>query len=228
MEGVYSGTAVGTVAIGRPSWEFVLGLIGLKFTASVFKIELAEHAGVDAARNKLVSWFLRTNFLSLLLLDADVIVHPLTIERLRSWEVPIVSAICVQRTPPYAPVDYRDHKADGAYRHYASPEPLPEGRWFANIEDWMIRHPLALNARSKPVVLQPRPVNALVRVNAVGAHCLLVDREVFSQRPQPWFEPGVSFGAGLVDRSVVVGHEVKHLAGLVDYAVYSSAYRIEE
>lgn len=177
MEGVYTGTAVGIVRWGHePTREFMRGLLRLRYPLSPVKLALAEQEGVDAARNELVRWFLNSDFLTLLLLDANVVVHPETLVRLKSWDAPIVSAL---------------------------------GAPFSDL--------------APPVVLQPRPEDALERVGRVGMHCTLVDRDVFEEMPPPWFVDGVAFGPGLVDRSVIVGHETNHLVGLQDYA----AYRIE-
>ena len=163
MEGVYSGTAVGIVRWGHePSGEFMRGLLWLRYPSSPVKLASAEQEGVDAARNKLVQWFLRTDYLSLFLLDADVVVHPETLVRLKSWGQLVVSASCIP-------------------------------------------------GLDLAVVLNPRPVDALMRVDRVGMRCTLVDREALISVSQPWFEQGKPFGPGYVDRSVIVAYltEVK-------------------
>jgi hypothetical protein len=233
MEEVFEGVMIATASAAPVvSWEYTVSLLGLRYPARVFRLKKCAARGLDWGRNELIHWFLdSSNCLSLLLLDDDAVVHPDTIQRLQSWNKPVVSALSVQRKQPFAPVAWRDHLGEDSHRQYA---PIPRG-WLGSIRSWVIAHPEVVNARAygAATVLSPRPDDALVEVQAGSAHCLLIDRDVLDRMGSPWFQPGISFykEAGCkcyVDRSCVAGHIGHTVAGLLDFAVYDSVTHYEE
>lgn len=232
LEGVMIATASAAPMV---RWEYTVSLLGLRYPARVFRLKECPQYGLDYGRNSLISYFLYgSKCLFLLLLDDDAVVHPDTIERLRSWDKPVVSVLSVQRRAPYAPVAWRDHLGEGQHREFCD---LPRG-WLGNIRNWIISHPDLMKTRAygTALVLKPRPDDALVEVKAGSAHCVLIDRDVLQAIPEPWFVPGESFyekaiEAGFscfVDRSCVAGHIGRTIAGLRDFAIYDSVTHYEE
>lgn len=63
--------------------------------------------------NDAVRKLLREDFTHLFVLDDDVIAPPNTVERLLSYNVDIVSANLLTRTPPYGPYLYDSYDGDG-------------------------------------------------------------------------------------------------------------------
>lgn len=236
MEDVYEGVMIASASTsGVVSWEYTVSLLGLRYPAKVFRLRKCAQYGLDWGRNALISNFLYgSQCLSLLLLDDDAVVHPGTIQRLLSWNKPVVSTLSVQRRAPYAPVAWRDHLGEGQHREF---DALPHG-WLRNIRNWIMAHSEMLETRAygTALVLKPRPDDALVEVKAGSAHCVLINRDVFEAAPQTWFVPGESFyekvrAAGFscyVDRSCVAGHVGRTIAGLRDFAVYDSVTHYEE
>jgi len=223
-----------TVAEGPPkSWEYMEAIFDLRAPGGKLFRHVAGKQGVDDGHNRLIQWFLDyTDFEWMLHLDSDAVVHRDTLMRLLSWDVRFVSALAFQRRPPYVPVIYTD------------PNPNPEGsfkRPLGLVSEWLSQHQELL-ALSQPVVLNPRPDDALWKINRGGAHCCLTHRSVLESIKPPWFTrsgPGESLGAGsdftfhakaieqgvqpYVDMSVVAGHMVGNLCiSALDFAVWNT------
>jgi len=141
--------------------------------------------------------------------------HPETLVRLLSWDVPIVSALVFGRYPPVIPIAFGQPRPDLGPHDY-------------QVEIDEIRHWIGIHEEmwtSNPVVLEPCPHDALVERGFVGTHCLLVRRDVFETLEPPWFKQVIESGyqatgcdryfcekaraAGYsvyMDRSVIAGH----------------------
>jgi hypothetical protein len=216
-----SNLGVAVPAGGPPTWALTRSLLGLRGPGDGgFVFNVAEGLSVEQARNLLVERFLQTPAEWLLFVDRDAALHPQTVLRLMSWNVPVVGALAFARTEPPAPTIYAGEDpadVDAELRRYRI-------NW-EETKGWLLAHKeLQTN---HPVVLGDRPDDALVRVDFTGMHCTLIRRDVLERlTPGPWFERmhpvGSPRGCGedydfcrkvraagfdiYVDRSVQAGH----------------------
>ena len=197
----------------RPfSGPYLDSMVGLVKPAGGFDFIRVPDLPVDQGREAVAELFMQGGCEALLQVDDDMILHPLTLERLASWKVDMVHALCATRTyPPVVGLYQRQRVEDGR-------EVMEIERW--QVLRWLLAHPEAMGRT--PVVLEPRPADALVPTRVCGTGCLLVTRQVFERVERPWFKcsarkHGEDFyftskarEAGFqpyVDRSVIVGHE---------------------
>jgi hypothetical protein len=232
-----AGVAVGVPGMGPPTWGLVRSLLGLRNPADCgtednWTFLNVVGRPVEDARNELVERFLRTRREWLLFVDSDAVLHPDTLLRLLSWQVPVVGALAFTRYTPPMPIVYAGHSP--AWAGLAHPS------YAIQVEEtrqWLLAHPALLEKR-ECAILDPAPADSLRQVDFTGCHCLLIHRQIVEALPPPWFErarardgwtPG---GTGedylfcqrvhtlrvpiYVDRSVVAGHVwgERPLAGL--------------
>lgn len=223
-----------TVTGGPPNWPYVNSIFCLRAPGEKMFRHLMGKQGVDEGHNRMIEWFLEeTEYDWMLHLDSDAVVHPNTLIRLLSWNEPFVSALAFQRKPSFAPVVYR-----------GIDESKEEGFWIRQVNmtlEWIQEHP-GLIQLGQPVVLEPRPDDALYEVDRGGAHCLLTHRSVLEAIPPPWFVRSgsqVKRGSGsdftfykkakeagfrtYLDRSVVAGHLAQAVCvGAMDFIVWNN------
>jgi len=223
--------AVCTTAIGAPNWRYVESIMGLRVPGRFTFKRVHGKDGVAGGHNRLIKWFLATDNDWMLHLDADACVHPYTLERLLSWDEPLVSALAFKRAAPYVPVVFIGETNRPGEFDIA----------LDLVKAWAREHPDLL-AMNKPALVHPRPDDALVAVDRTGAHCTLIHRRVFEAIEPPWFEcsgknawcgSGSDFdfhakalAAGFtsyVDLSVVAGHlNGDSSIGLLDFMAWDA------
>ena len=169
---------IGTPCLGGPTWAFTESILGLT-APDGFQFIRRGPLAVDVARNELVEAFLRTpadKYTHLLMVDSDAMLHPQTLKRLLSWDVPIVAALAFVRYGPCVPTVYRGAKEEtpGAFQVRMQ-----------EVHEYVDKHRELMS--SKPVVLEPRPPDALYEVDRTGCHCVLIRRDVLERMPAPWF-----------------------------------------
>lgn len=150
----------------------------------------------------------------------DVTFVPETLERLLSWNEPIVSALVFMRHNPVLPHIWRSYDEE-QQQHYAM-RVSDTRNWFYNHTEYI---------RFGPFVMDPRPDDALVEIGFTSTACTLIHRSVFedirakipNQHDGYWFvcDNEVSGGGedrrfyeyarqvgykGYVDRSCIGGH----------------------
>lgn len=227
---IKNSVMVGTVAVGPAEWSYVKSLVSLEAPGSKTFHLVRGKQGIADGHNRLIRDFLDSENEWLLSMDADAILHPKTLIRLLSWDKKFVSAVAVGRIAPFQPVIYNNENEDGTFM-----------REIGMTRSWVREHPSLLQV-STPVVLLPRPNDALFEIERSGAHCLLTHREVFEAIDEPWFmRSGARANEGrgsdfyftkmvreagydtYIDRSVVAGHIVHgHVANLLDFAVWDT------
>jgi len=237
-EAPVSGVCICTVHAGPPNWYFMDSVLGLRAPEAKMFEHIAGKQGVDDGHNNLIAWFLDTEFEWMLSLDSDAYVHPFTLLRLLSWNVPFVSALAFQRLPPYPPVVYTDRNPDTSDGKESFLKPI------ARVVDWIKTYPALIDQR-RAIILEPKPADALWEVNRGGAHCCLIHRSVLEAIEPPWFVRTGSrakTGSGsdftfhqkvkeagfktYVDMSVVAGHTTGDLCiGALDFMVWNAAGR---
>jgi len=229
-------------AAGPPTWALLESLLRLHLPdggCEFRRVGGDDGMAIDIARNRLVHEFLIENQAEWLwFVDRDAKLHPDTLLRLLSWNQPVVGALAFTRHWPVAPIVYAgEHHKD------------EQGRaWYkiqvAETREWLRTHPDLWT--SEPVVLEPRPDDALRQVDFTGAHCLLIQRRVLEAIEYPWFQldPDTVLqnhrqvaGTGCdrffcervraagfpiyVDRSVVAGHQYgERSLGALDFLAW--------
>ena len=171
--------------------------------------------GVDEGHNRLIEWFLAESGREWMLhVDADAVLHPGTLERLLSWDKPLVSALAFRRQGLRCPVLY---DVEGVS---VTDDDILRMDWTA-ARQWILSH-AELLVLDGPAMVEERPGDALFPVARTGAHCLLTHRSVFQAIEPPWFRRGDTVGSAsdfyfhreaqragftsYVDRSVIAGH----------------------
>ena len=214
---------IGLPTIGAPSWPTFDSLLRLEPPdGGQLQYQRVSGFAVDIARNKLVDALLLSDCDSILMVDSDAGLHPGTLKRLLSWNVPIVGALAFSRTWPILPTVCAGRSDD--YTSY----------WIRVDEtvDWL-KHNTGL-IRSGAALLDTPPEGSLRPLHEdggfTGGHCLLVHRLVFEALEPPWFsnrkgyedryfcEQAVAAGFPLyVDRSVVAGHGGEEQIGALQF-----------
>lgn len=172
-----TGVMIGVPHLGDPPWKFVESILGLHVPGG-FTFTRRGPAPVDIARNQIVATFLASKREHLLMVDSDAELHPQTLARLLSWNVPVVAALAFMRKGPMMPTVYRERRDED---HDAFQVRNQE------VKEFLKRHQSLLT--SKPVVLEPRPPRdeALYEADRTGCHCVLIHRDVLKAIPAPWF-----------------------------------------
>lgn len=206
--------AVGIPIVGLPSWELMRSIIGLKSPAGFAYFTVGEYRRpkpIDTARNEIVEMFLADERLEwLMFVDSDATLHPLTLNRLLSWRMPIVSALCFTRRIPVVPTVFGDF-VEGDKREIK----------MQAVMDWLAQHPQLLTRGAS--LLKTDYDGALIESSFVGMHATVIQRRVFEQMKPPYFllnqekqngedvyfcEKASRFGLkSYVDMSVVAGHQ---------------------
>lgn len=170
-----TGVMICVPHLGDAAWPFVESLLSLK-APNGYRFLRRGPLPVDMARNDLVAAFLASDKDHLLLIDSDAVIHPLTLERLLSWDVPVVSVLAFMRNGPLMPTVFRGKREGfpGAFQTRMK-----------EVHEFVQRHPELLTSRA--VVLNPRPDDALLEVDRTGCHCVLIKRAVLEAIPPPWF-----------------------------------------
>lgn len=170
-----NGVMIGVPHLGDAAWPFVESILSLK-VPNGFTFVRRGPAPVDIARNQIVSTFLASSREYLLMVDSDAVLHPLTLERLSSWNVPVVAALAFMRKGPLLPTVYRGRQDTDREAFRVR---------IAEVKQFVSQHQALLS--SKPIVLQLRPDDALYEVDRTGCHCVLIRRDVLEAIPAPWF-----------------------------------------
>lgn len=170
-----SKVMVGVPRVGDAPWPLVESLLGLHAPGG-FQFIQRGPAPVDIARNQIVATFLAGDCSHLLMVDSDAVLHPRTLERLLSWNVPVVAALAFMRKGPLLPTVYKGQRPD---------DPEAFQTRIAEVQEFIAAHQELTT--SQPMVVQPRPADALYEVDRTGCHCVLIERRVLTTVGAPWF-----------------------------------------
>ena len=182
---------------------------------------------VDLARSYLANVVLEQGHDYLWFVDQDAAFMPETLDRLLSWEMPIVGALCMIRGSTHCfPMVFQGHNPDA-------------DTWMIRVNEvheFMRQH---YDLRTNdPQIVDPVPVDSLFQVDFTGCHCLLIERGVLEKMEPPWFsgQPGQEdrnfcFKAAelgipvYVDLSVLAAHATgTRLIGAWDFVAHFRLY----
>lgn len=159
--------------------------------------------------NKLIKEFLASDADWLWSVHDDVVVHPQSLERLLSWNKKLVGALIFHRKYPALP-------------HVWIEEDPEEYQQVEETKRWFMAHQGAI--LPGPIVMNPRPDEALIEASFTTHSCVLMHRSVLEDMGDNWFawEGEGPFKHGedrrffkiareaghqlYIDRSVIAGH----------------------
>ena len=194
---------------------------------------------IEIARCEIANKVLNSKHEWLLFFDSDATAVYGTLERLLSWNVPMVSALCFKRREIVSPA-FQLEKFDAEnFNPYRSAEVDKVAEWIGKYGQ--------LNTTTE-VMLPTTPEGSLLEVDRVGTHCLLIHRDVLEAVPEPRFERTTAPDSGAtgsdydfctkarragykiyVDLSVISGHlDGAHVLSGMDFmmgALYLNAMR---
>jgi hypothetical protein len=182
---------IGVPHLGPLPEYFVTTLLGLNKAS--YYVLFAENAPVDLARNGIVEAMLeQSSATHLFFMDADMVFPEEALERLLSLDLDIVSGTYYARTDTPVPHAYRFNRQDDGGVDWYTPVGAP-------LVEWLAAQPDQSELPNAAIVGEPYPI----LVDAVGAGCLLIKREVLeavyqanSESHYPWFQilPGTKGG----------------------------------
>lgn len=167
---------VGVPSINNPTWPMVTSLLYLKTPTGSYPFRKMGPCAVDIARNQIVDEFLLTDRDWLLQIDDDVKFLPESLLRMLSWGQPIVQALQYMRWTTVLPMIYQ-----GKAPHDPSQYMMQVDETFR----WVMAHQELMV--DGPVILEPRPDDALAPIDFAGCGFMLCHRSVFETIERPWF-----------------------------------------
>ena len=209
---------------GLPNDEILFGLIGLQKPPGTIVTKISA-AQVDVARNQIVAKLEKD---WLFFMDDDHIFPPETLQRLLSWDVPIVSGLYFKSPGNPVPHAYHymweQHNQAGAKEqgdHFYMAMINEVAAYLTKFTDKIKDGP--------PSAILPATREDLLEVDGCGGGCLLIHRRVFEAMEPPYFQcnPGTFIGedfyfcrkaqaAGFkvyVDPGIICGHKQKDIIG---------------
>ncbi len=221
-------------AVDEPNWPSVLSLMNTEWPEDcTHDFVKSGHGDLATVWNKVVTDFLASDCDWLWSCHTDIEFWPGTLKRLLSWDNPFVSALMFMRNGPSMPHIWEGKVDDGRPGYITR---LRETyQWFFN------NHMEAVQCG--PCIINPRPWDALYRVNFTSTGCALIHRKVLEAITPPWFVVDVvkekgsggedrffcekALTAGFppyVDRSCVAGHMPKNVStGVMDFFAWMTA-----
>jgi len=232
----YNGVLIATPRAEIPNPRYWHGILTLQAWASARHVrwgynEVSDKNGVATNHNKLCEHFLETDYEWMFMMDSDALLHPLSLERLLSWEKKAVVPLMFRNVPPYLPTVFKEPIGD--------PE---DDKWkqdFQWIHDWIELHYDQTAVMDQPVLLTEARGEPLEEIQTAGTHVALVHREVLEDIDPPYFEAKKERGTGSdfyfwrkvraagyelwCDKTVFSGHlQHDYCIGPVDYIIWSA------
>lgn len=171
--------AVGVPHLGNLPGYFVDSLLSMQMPPDWNLIRVQDKP-VDTARNLIAKTFMANpEYTHLFWMDSDMKFHPHTVKRLLAHNLPIVSGLYLARTDTPLPhlYDFSHISEDGCamYNSHCS-----------DYAEWLKANPQQSDFPNAQC-FDPDPA-ALIKVDAVGFGCVLVERRVFEAIEYPYFE----------------------------------------
>ena len=165
----------------------------------------------------------------LLFIDSDQTFAEETAAHLLSLNLPIVSGLVFQRNIPHLPCVYK--RLPDSEKNLALAQEIKA--WFDENDVQKI---------GKPTVLDMPREGSVWEVDEVGTGCLLIERSIFEQIPQPWFQGMGEVGTDIsfcrrvrahgipihIDLRVQLGHLVTYPVTQINFRATDQWVPIEE
>lgn len=200
-------TTLWVPAVDRPPWPCVDSWMNVDWPRG----EGCGHNFVrSGANNPRYSWnavvrdFLKTDYDYLWSCHNDIALHPGTLKRLLSWDKPLVSALIFMRGGTVLPQVWKGTVEGQEGYKFSVPEMV---QWFRD-------HPEAISWQ--PVIIEPRPEDALFAVDFTVTGCLLIHRSVLEAMQDPWFLWDDDYKGGGEDRRFFENAKAAGFEGYVD------------
>ena len=209
------GIQIGIPVCGDLKDNIFYSFLGLKKPLGT-KLTKIKDVDVGMARNAIVRCLEKDR---LFFMDSDQTFHPDTLNRLLSWDLPIVSGIYFKSPGEPIPHVYK-YVWQGEQHLYISKA--------KEIAAYLERYKEELKV-APPATILPARREDLIECDGVGGGCLLVHRRVFEAIGDPWFVCAKDFHIGedfdfcrkaqtagfkiYADPGVLCGHEQKDLTG---------------
>lgn len=211
-----------------------ISLLNMDKTLAGNLIPSEGYGAAESARFIFRKFLTETKDSHLLMLDDDCVVSEQTLNRLYSRHLPVVGGLTWTNGLPPMPTIWRGFS--GVEKNYPSFWVRQDdvAKWF---EDPRISPELTLHKEESAFTLSCQDDDLLKRTDAIGLHCVLIQREVLQAIGEPFLQPddvGVRedfdfsqrvarAGADMyVDMSVIVGHIRAHSIRPLDYYVWQS------
>lgn len=169
------------------------------------RVHTVQGHNIGVLRNMLVDMALRhRDTTHIFFLDSDVVIPPFGLVRMLRRDVDIITGVYVMKVPPYVPLIIKRPKNKEGNRKY-----------------------------NYYTLLTQELLNKVIPIDATGAGCLLIKKEVLVNMGPPWFQvTPQEFGLSAIgedlfffDKAIDMGYEVlmdtsvqcDHIAGGVSY-----------
>lgn len=229
------GVHIGLPCLGEIPDEWFYSFMGLHKPSSL-KLSKVSNRPADVARNQIINELEKD---WLFLMDADQTFAPETLDKLMSWDLPIVSGLYFKS--PGAPYPhcyqyaYQGSANQEKNAHFYSPIVNP-------IAHFLLKHKDKL--KGGEAIILPSTKEDLIECDGIGAGCILVHRRVLDAIEPPWFQynEGTNIGedfyfcrkvqaAGFkiyVDPGVICGHKAKGLIGAEHFLHFITSQNIKD
>jgi len=166
------GVQIGIPIMGDMGDEIFYSFLSLKKPIGS-KLTKVKYGATDKAKNKIISLMEKE---WLFFMDSDQTFHPESLERLLSWNLPIVSGLYFSSAGKPIPHCYERVKKKGLYMAKTK-----------EVHDYLVAHKDKFTT-GNPIEILPAEQSDLIECDGVGAGCLLVHRSVFEKVKPPYFK----------------------------------------
>lgn len=219
----------GPLSYGR----FWISLINMDKRKAGNLIPAEGYGAAEAARFIFRKFLNETQDTHLLMLDDDAVVSEQTLNRLLSRDLPVVGSLTWTNGMPPLPTIWRGFSGaeNGHPSFWVRQDDV--AKWF---EDPRVETELRKSQELSAFTLTCEDRDLLSRTDAIGFHCVLIQRDVLAAVGEPFVQADDSgvredfdfsqrcarVGADLyVDKSVIVGHIRAHAIRPIDYYAWA-------